>query len=54
MWRDLRDGSFTGDPGRYVKKGFVRASLSIVAPLRLRGTWNQEGGARIPGTLNDE
>ena len=30
-----------------------RASLSIGAPLRPRGTWNQEGGC-IPGTLNDD
>ena len=31
----------------------IGISLSIVAPLRSRGTWNQEG-ARLPGTGNDE
>jgi len=50
----LWEGSFTGDPGRYVKKGSGYGHLSqIGAPLCPRGTWNQEG-ARIPGTLNDE
>jgi hypothetical protein len=32
----------------------IRESLSIVAPLCPRGNWNQEGGALILGTLNDE
>jgi len=32
----------------------IWASLSIRAPLCPRGTWNQERGGLIPGTLNDE
>jgi hypothetical protein len=42
-------------PGRCVKETLlIWASLSIGAPLYPRGTWNQEGGGVIPGTLNDE
>jgi len=34
---------------------YMMPTLSIGAPLCLRGTWNQEGGgAHISGTLNDE
>jgi hypothetical protein len=48
------EGSFTVDPGRYVKKGSGYGHLSPGAPLLSRGAWNQERGARILGTLNDE
>jgi len=42
LWRGPREdgSSFTGDPGRYVKKGSgYGASLSVGAPLQPRGTW---------------
>ena len=52
MERAARWGSFTGDPGRYVTAP-IRASLSIGAPLRMKGIWDLEG-ARIPGTLKDK
>jgi len=45
------EGSFTGDPGRHVKKGSGYGHVSIGAPLCPR----EPGigmGARIPGTLN--
>jgi hypothetical protein len=47
-------GSFTGDPGRYVKKGFGYGHLSPYVPLYVRGELTIRRGARIPGTLNDE
>ena len=49
-----RKGSFTGDPGRYFKKGSGYRHLSLH-----RGSFTPEGnlesgGARVPGTGNDE
>jgi len=41
------EGSFTGDPGRYVKKGSGYGHLSIGAPLG-----NLEG-SRLPGLLRE-
>jgi len=42
--------SFTGDPGRYVKKVSGYGHLSPWRPLP---SWHV-GGGRIPGTLTDE
>ena len=47
--------SFTGDSGRYVKKGSGYGHPSPKGPLYVRGEpgiWR--GGAHIPGTLKDE
>ena len=37
----------------YKERLWIQASLSIGAPLQMRGTWNL-GGAYIPGTFKDE
>jgi len=37
----------------YQERLWIQASLSIGAPLQMRGTWNLEG-AYILGTLKDE
>jgi len=54
-WRGpLGGSSFSGDPGRYVKKGSGCRHLSPWgAPFQSRRTWSQEG-AHISGTLKEE
>jgi hypothetical protein len=53
--RALRGGSFTGDPGRYVKKGSGYGHVSLHSgPFMSEGNLESGAGARIPGTLNDE
>jgi len=50
----LVGSSFTGDPGKYVKKVSRYARLLLGWPLfQLRGTW-YVGGSHILGTLIDE
>jgi hypothetical protein len=54
-WRGPGWSSFTGDPGRYVKKVSGYGHLSPWGPLSIRGEpgmWG--GGSRIPATLIDE
>ena len=46
--------SFTGDPGRYVKKVSGYRHLSLWGPLSTRGEPGTWGGAHIAGTLMDE
>jgi hypothetical protein len=48
--RISRGASFTGHPGRYVKKA-LGTGISTGAPLQLRRTWNLE--VHILGTLKD-
>jgi hypothetical protein len=51
----LGGSSFTGDPGRYVRKASGYGHLSPCGPLSSRrepGMWGWR--ARIPGTLIDE
>ena len=51
---DLEGGFLYWGPWKIFKERHrIQASLFIVAPLRPRGTWNQEG-ARVPGTGNAE
>jgi hypothetical protein len=48
-------GSFTGDPGRYVKKGSGYGHLSLHrSPFTSEGNLESGVRAHIPGTLNDE
>ena len=49
----LGGGSFTGDPGRNVKKVSGYGHLSPWGPFPAEGNL-YEGGAHIPGTLIDE
>jgi hypothetical protein len=50
----LREGSFTGDPGRYVKAPVTAICLHRGLCTSER-TWYQWGeGAVIPGTVNNE
>ena len=52
---DLGGSSFTGDPGRYVKKVSGYRHLSPWGPIFIRGEPGMRGGgAHIPGTLIDE
>jgi hypothetical protein len=51
--RAYRKGSFTGYPGRYVKKG-SRYDIPPQGPLCVRGEPVIRREACIPGTLNDE
>ena len=54
-WRSLGGGSsFTGDPGRYVKKGSRYGHLSPWGPLSSRGEPGIRRGAHTPETLEDE
>jgi len=39
MWKASAEGSFTGDPGRYVKKGSGYGHLSPKGPHW--GTWRE-------------
>jgi hypothetical protein len=52
--RAYGEGSFTRDPGRYVKIGFGYGRLSPWGPLYVRGEAGIGRGARILGTSNDE
>ena len=56
QWRGPRGGSsFTGEPGRYVKKGSGYGHLSLKSgPFISEGNLESGAGACIPGTLNDE
>ena len=54
MRRASGEGCFTGDPGRYVKKGSGYVHLSPLWPLSVLGEPGIRREARIPGTLNDE
>jgi hypothetical protein len=47
----LGGSSFTGDPGRYVKKVWIWASLSMGAPFHSRGTW-YVGGSSYTGDFD--
>jgi hypothetical protein len=52
---DLGEGSsFTGDPGRYVKKGPGYGHLSLHGGLFPAENNLESGGSHIPGTLKDE
>jgi hypothetical protein len=46
--RASREGSFTGDPGRYVK------ALDTGISVHVQGEPAVVRGARIPGTVNDD
>jgi len=48
-----REGFFAWDLGGYVTKAPDMNISLHRGPLRLRGTWNQEG-VHIPGILSDE
>jgi len=50
----LRGSSFTGDPGRYVKKVSRYGHLSPWGPLSILGEPDMWWGAHILGTLIDE
>ena len=53
MQRASGEGSFSGDPERYVKKGSGYVHLSPKGPLYVQGEPAIRRGAHIPRILND-
>jgi hypothetical protein len=52
--RSSGEGSFTDDPGRYVKKALDTGISRHRGPFMSQGNLESGEGARIPRTLNDE